>query len=99
MNQVHTVNTASSKGAVEVAFFTVYMVQVKSPDILWMEEILHHLGCTVQNLESIGIFTISIGAGFLPSTVLRNHFVTSKRSLPPVPCHMSHVNITHQQRH
>ena len=40
--------------------------------ILLMEEVLHHLGCHVNH----GIFTISTGAGFLPSTVF--HLPTSK---------------------
>ena len=34
-----------------------------------MEEILHHLGC--KNHVNNGIFTISTGAGFLPSTVVK----------------------------
>ena len=36
---------------------------------LLMDEILHHPGC--KNPVTNGIFTISTGAGFLPSTVFR----------------------------
>jgi len=43
--------------------------------ILLMEKILHHLGC-IKPCKS-WIFTISTGAGFLPSTVLGDVHVFS----------------------
>ena len=42
---------------------------LKSFILLLIEEILHHLGCIKPCTVNIGLFTISTGAGFLPSTV------------------------------
>ena len=46
---------------------TNHIIQLIFMMIQLMEEILHHLGC--KNPENNGGFSISTGAGFLPSTV------------------------------
>ena len=46
--------------------------------LLFVEEILHHLGCV--NPCKSWVLTISTGAGFLPSTVRHDIRITGHRS-------------------
>ena len=58
-------------------------VQYIPINMLWMEEILHHLGWDVQNPVNNGINYLSSGAEFLPSTVLpllHNHHILKTTS-------------------
>ena len=54
-------------------------IQYTTLPLLLMEEILHHPEC--KNPVTNGIFTISTGAGFLPSTVFRQICPSTRLSL------------------
>ena len=72
--------------------FKTQPVIIQTPNvILFMEEILHHLGCIKPCKVNNVIFTMLTGAGFLPSTVLLIPLrdFENANCLPPPSLHLA----------